>query len=70
MFYRPSKGILKTLHDELSKNLGDHNHNNHSHTVERNRFATFEKHMLKKSSQTKDKPRSHVTPGKHIFHQP
>jgi hypothetical protein len=31
--------------------------------VEGNNFATFEQYMFKKSSQTKDKPQSPITPG-------
>ena len=33
------------------------------YTVEGNNFATFEQYMFKKSSQTKNKPQSPVTPG-------
>ena len=32
-------------------------------TVEGNNFATFDQYMFKKSSQTKDKPQSPITPG-------
>ena len=32
-------------------------------TVEGNNFATFEQYVFKKSSQSKDKPQSPITPG-------